>query len=110
MDSGPAPLARPGMTRLVPIRPALGRLPRRLSPLPVALPVAGRADAVDTSRAGDGLGRRVVEHHHRPLALAGLIERGTQQPPIRTDRLVRGAEMLFGAVLDRAHRLAGPLV
>src|SRR5690348_18105419 len=32
------------------------------------------------------------------------------QPPVSGDRLVGGAEVLLGAVLDGAHRLAGPLI
>ena len=51
-----------------------------------------------------------IEHHHRLLALARLLDRLPQQAAIGADRLVGRAEMLVGAVLDRAHRLAGPLV
>src|ERR1700722_1211985 len=111
MDSGAAPLARPGMTRRsMPIRPAFRLLPRRVSPLPIGLPVAGGADAIDAGGAGDGRRSRGIEHHHRLGALAGLIERLAQQTAIDADRLVRRAEMLLGTVLDGAHRLAGPLI
>src|SRR5215471_9068255 len=111
MDSGPALSARPGMTGAsMPIRPALRRLPLMAGTLPVALPVAGRSNAVDAGRAGDGSGFGGVEHHHGLAALAGLIESASQQPAIGGDRLVGRAEMLLGAVLDRPHRLAHPLV
>src|SRR5579863_7484059 len=110
MDSGPAPVARPGMTNSMPIRPALGPLPVLVGALPIALPVARRTDAVDTSRPGDPSRRGRIEHHHRLGAAVRLIERLTQETPIGADRLVRRAEMLLRAVLDRAHGFAGPLV
>src|SRR5262249_12048218 len=111
MDSGPALSARPGMTRAsMPIRPALRRLPLRAGTLPVALPVADRSNAVDAGRASDGSGFGGIEHHHGLAALSGLIESAPQQPAIGGDRLVGRAEMLLGAILDRPHRLARPLV
>src|SRR5581483_8441370 len=111
MDSGPALSARPGMTRAsLPIRPALRRLPLAAGALPIALPVAGRPDAIDAGRARDGSGFGGVEHHHGPVTLAGPVERPPQQPAIGGDRLVRHTEMLLGAVLNRPHRLARPLV
>src|SRR5215813_5107552 len=100
-----------GMTRVsVRIRPALRRLPLMAGALPVALPVAGRSNAVDAGRAGDGSGFGGIEHHHGLAALTGLIESAPQQPAVGGDRLVGRAEMLLGAVLDRPHRLARPLV
>src|ERR1700688_698638 len=111
MDSGPAPSARPGMTALsMRIRPTLRFLPALAGAPPIALPVAGRADAIDAGRAGDGRRRARIEHHHRLAAIAGLLERLPQQPAVGADRLVRRAEMLHRTILDRAHRLAGPLV
>src|SRR5579864_1089844 len=92
------------------IRPRHAFAPPRLGALPIALPIAGRADAVDAGRAGDFLRRRRIEHHHRLAAIARLLERLAQEPPIGADRLVGGAEMLGGAVLDRAHGFASPLV
>src|ERR1700731_4497009 len=95
MDSGLAASRRPGMTEnLMPIRPAFGLFPAGVGALPIPLPIAGRADAVDAGRAGDLFRRRGIEHHHRLFAIAGLIERLAQQTPIGADRLVRGAEML----------------
>src|ERR1700722_4663405 len=111
MDPGPAPSARPGLAApSMRIRPAFGLWRGVAGALQTASPLAGRADAVDAGRAGDGrrLGR--IEHHHRLAAIAGLIGRLPQQPAIGADRLVRRAEMLARAILDRAHRLAGPLV
>src|SRR6266545_547804 len=43
-------------------------------------------------------------------AVAGLFDRLSQDAPVGADRLVGLAKMLLGAILDRAHRLAGPLV
>src|SRR6202521_5116429 len=51
-----------------------------------------------------------IDTHHRRAAMAGLLERPPQQPAVGADRLVRRAEMLARAILNRAHRLAGPLV
>src|ERR1700722_3535020 len=111
MDPGPAPSARPGLAApSMRIRPAFRLLPVVAGALPIALPVAGRADAVDAGRAGDGRRRGRIEHHHRLAAIAGLLERLPQQPAVGTDCLVRRAEMLRRAILDRAHRLACPLV
>src|SRR5580700_5485865 len=106
---GVPPLSGEGQGSM-PIHPALGLLPAGVGALPIALPIAGRADAVDAGRAGDFLRRSGIEHHHRFHTVAGLIERLAQQTPISADRLVGGAEMLRRAVLDRAHRLADPLV
>jgi len=41
---------------------------------------------------------------------ANLIDGAAQDAPIGADRLVRLPEMFLGAILDRAHRFAGPLV
>src|SRR5580700_11291134 len=110
MDSGLLASLGPGMTEnLMPIRPAFGLLPAGVGALPIALPIAGRADAVDAGRAGDFSRRRGIEHHHRLGAVAGLIERLAQEPPIGADRLVGGAEMLCRTVLDGTHGFAGPL-
>src|SRR5690606_39214112 len=102
--------AAPRNDRLAPIRPARGLALVVVGLLPVALPVGGGADAVDGRRAGDGRGLRGIEHHQRALAFARLLDRLPQQAAIGNDRLVRRTEMLLGAILDRAHRLAGPLV
>src|SRR5262245_56218661 len=93
----------------MPVGPARGLAARGVRRLPVALPVA-RADAVDRRRAGDLLGGGRVEHHQRPAALAGLLDGPAQNAAIGADRLVGLSEMLAGAVLDRTHGLAGPLV
>src|SRR5579863_9117664 len=110
MDSGPAPSARPGMTSSMSIAPAFCLLAFAAGPLPIALPVADGADAVDAGRAGNLRRFGVVQHHHRLYALARLIERLPEQPPVGADRLVGRAQMLLGAVLDRAHGLASPLI
>src|ERR1700722_11370454 len=96
--------------RLMPVGPTLGRLPRGVGALPIALPVASGADAVDASWAGDRLCGLCIEHHHRLLTLAGLVERRPKQPAIGADRFVRGAEMFLRAIPNRGHRRAGPLI
>src|SRR6516225_9478600 len=100
----------PLATRLSSVDPALALSPLRVRALPVVLPVARRTDAVDAGWAGDRRRFGRVEHHQWPRADAGLVERLPQQPAVGADRLVRGAEMLLGAVLDGAHGFAGPLV
>src|ERR1700716_3684939 len=77
---------------------------------PVARPIVGRTDAVDRRRPGDLGGRLRIEYPQGPAAIVGLVDRGPQEAPIGGDSLVGLAEMLVGAVLDGAHRLAGPLV
>src|SRR6185295_6455362 len=94
----------------VPVGPALGGLALPVGALPVALPVRRRPDAVDSGRALERRGLAAIERHQRRFALTVVFDRLAQQPTIGADRLVRSAEMLAGAILDRAHRLAGPLV
>ena len=55
-----------------------------------------------STQAGPVIARRLrrVEHHHRPLALADLLDRLPQQAAVGDDRLVGRAEMLLRAVLD----------
>ena len=84
--------------------------PLRIGRLPIALPIIARADAVDRGRAGHLRGGGFIEQHRRPAARASRRDGVAQQAPIGADRLVGLAEMLAGAVLDRAHGLAGPLV
>src|SRR5262245_7067902 len=95
---------------LVSIHPTRSLALARFAFLPITLPVIGRTNAVDCRRARDAGRLPRIEHHHWFLAVVGLFNGLPQQPAIGADRLVRGAEMLAGAVLDRTHRLAGPLV
>src|ERR1043166_2645890 len=101
-------LARGGMARSASaaVGPA-GSLPlAQVGLLPIALPVVARADAVDRGRAGDVRRRMRIEHHRQFAAVPGVLDRRAQQPPVGGDRLVGLAEMLAGAVLNEAHRLA----
>src|SRR6185437_8563804 len=92
------------------IPPARGLTLAQIGLLLIALPVVGRTDVVDRGRAGDRRSLRRIEHHDRALAPARLLDGLPQQAPVDDDRLVRRSQVLFGAVLDYAHRLAGPLV
>src|SRR5438552_17544025 len=83
---------------------------RVLGGTPIRLPAFGRADTVDRGRAGNAGGASRVEHHRRRSAITDLLDGATQQAPVACDRLVRLAEVLAGAVGDRTHRLARPLV
>src|ERR1700676_2861718 len=101
MDSGPAPVVRPGMTRpSMSIRPAFCLLPRRVGALPIALPSAGRSNAIDAGGAADFFRRGGIEHHHRLATLAGLIDRLPQQAAVGADGLIGRAQMLLRAILD----------
>src|SRR3954447_15757348 len=71
------------------IQPARAFALLRLAPLPIALPIVGRADAVDSGRAGDARSGSLVERRDR--LLTRLLERAAQQPAIGDDRLVRRA-------------------
>src|SRR5438105_1209391 len=92
------------------IHPARALPFARLALLPIPLPVVGRADAIDRRRAGDAGGARGIKDHDRLFPFARLFDGLPQQLAISADRLVGGAEMLSGAILDRTHRLAGPLI
>src|SRR5262245_56682461 len=92
------------------VGPARRLAPRLVGLLPIALPRLARRNTVDRSRSGDRCCARSIEHHQRLAAIAGLLDRLPQDAPVGADRLIGLAEMLLGAILDRAHRLAGPLV
>src|SRR6187200_152903 len=77
---------------------------------PVDFPAPAWADAVHGGGALDAAGALVVEEHERLLAARDFLDLLSQQAAILHDRLVRRAEVFFGAVLDRAHRLHRPLV
>ena len=95
----------------MPVRPALVLAAMLVRLLAIALPVGGRTDAVDADRTGDG--RRLSPDRApsacaRPSPACSIAAR--RMPTIGGDRLVGLTEMLPGAILHRAHRLAGPLV
>ena len=64
---------------------------------------AGRGDL----GGGNGIEHTDIE---RPLTMTGLLDGAAQQAPVSADRLVGLPEMLPGAVLDRSHQLARPLI
>src|SRR5262249_33828494 len=78
--------------------------------LPVFFQAIARTDAVDRRRPGDLAGALSVEHHQRLLARLVLANGIHQEATVEHDSLVGAAEVLPGAVLDAALRLAGPLV
>src|SRR5262245_798940 len=82
----------------------------RFAFLPIVLPVVGRADTIDRGRTRDARRPRGIEHHDRLLAFRGLLNCLPQQLSIGADRLVGSAEMFAGAILNRTHRLACPLI
>src|SRR6478736_2699082 len=92
------------------VSPACGLAFYCLGLLPITLPIVDRADAVDRRWPGDACRLRGVKHHDRPFAFARLLDRLTQKFPICADRLVGRTEMLVGTILNRTHRLAGPLI
>src|SRR5581483_9646393 len=92
LDHPPSRTMTPALVSGLPARgPALGGV----GGLPVALPVAGRADAVD--RGGTGEFRRLprIEHHQRPAAVLGVLDSLPQDAAVGADRLVGLAEMLL---------------
>src|SRR6186713_3657823 len=94
----------------MPVSPACGLAFYCLGLLPIALPIVDRADAVDRRWPGDACRLGRVKHHDRLFAFARLLDRLTQKLAICADRLIGRTEMLVGAILYCAHRLAGPLV
>ena len=77
-----------------PIGPACGLSLAGIRALPVALPIVGRADAIDGGRAGNLRRLLRIQHHRRPSAVACVIDRLPQQPTIGADRLVGLAQVL----------------
>src|SRR6266446_7364954 len=96
--------------RRVASSPIRGLAPGFVGQPPIGLPALARADAIDGGGAGELRSGSGIEHHQRPAVALRLVDRVTQEPPIGADRLVGLAEMLLGPILDRSHRLAGPLV
>src|SRR4249920_1268667 len=94
----------------MPVSPACGLAFYCLGLLPIALPIVDRPDAVDRRRPGDTCRLRAIKHHDRLFAFARLLDRLTQKLAICANRLVGRTEVLVSAILNRAHRLAGPLV
>src|SRR5262249_3972490 len=92
------------------IRPARRLAPGLIGLPPIDLPALARTDAVDGRGAGDLRGGSGIEHHQRLAATAGFIDSAPQDAAIGADRLVRLPAMFLAAVLDRPHRLAGPLI
>src|SRR5205814_7403796 len=71
----------------------LPSFPTRRSSDLVALPVVGRADAVDRGGTGDVRRRVRIEHHRQLAAAPGVLDGLAQQPPVGADRLVGLAEI-----------------
>src|SRR5262245_58868921 len=92
------------------IRPTRRLPPGLVGLAPIGLPAVGRTDPIDGGRPGHVGSGGGIDHHGRPAAAAGSVDGRAQNPPIGADRLVRLPEMLLGAILDRTHGLAGPLV
>src|SRR5512139_2004063 len=94
----------------MPVGPACGLALYCLGLLPIALPIVDRPDSIDRCWPGYACRLCGIKHHDRLFAFARLLDRLTQKLAICADRLIGRTEMLDGAILDRAHRLAGPLV
>src|SRR5262249_17176801 len=92
------------------VRPGRRLAPGLIGLLPVDLPAVGRTDAVDGRGTGDLRGGSGIEHHQRLAATAGFIDGAAPDAAVGADRLVGLPEMVLAAVLDRPHRLAGPLI
>src|SRR6266851_6278071 len=77
---------------------------------PEGFPSARWPDAVHGRGTLDASRMRGIEEHERFGAAGDLLDFLPQQTAILHDRLVGLAEMLAGAVLNRAHRFHRPLV
>src|SRR5262245_44684259 len=68
------------------------------------------ADAVDGEGPADAARLVRADRQHGPLALLHLVDGFLEQPAVGRDRLVGGAQVLLGAVLDAPLALDSPLV